>query len=184
MPPKKVLEECKRGRHPEYWSYQVQHQLEVTQKRKAVILVYDAENPCESPIFEVERDEEIISEILEKEREFYECMINFDPPSIGKKELVERNDEEWKEAEEAWLKSKENLDKAKKALEEASELEKICKEGLVYLSNDKASKGQKIALLKSYAKGRIDYSRIPQLERIDVEPFRSPGYFYWRIKEI
>lgn len=176
-PGNSVLEDCKRGAPPEYWHIQIQHQLEVSGKSKASLFVYDEQNPEESPSFLFARDEALIKQILEAEREFHECMINFSPPDIGLQELIERTDPDWLEAEDAWT-------KAKNALEQAEELEKICREGLIYLSGDKPSKGKKMALMKIFKTGTIDYKKIPQLQGVDLEAYRKPGSSYWKIREL
>lgn len=175
-PGKKVLDEAKQGKPQEYWIWQMQHNLEVaTGMDLGIILVYDEDNPEESPVFEIMRDEDMISHLQEAEAEFYRRMIELDPPELPVSHLVERKDEEYLEAEGAWKKSKE-------ALEQAVELEKICREGLIYLSGDRSSKGLQTALLKVFVRGKIDYSKIPELQGVDLDKYRKPGYSCWKIR--
>jgi hypothetical protein len=86
------------------------------------------------------------------------------------------NLQEWRSAVSAWKIIKDRM-------KEDEELEKICREGLIYLSNGKSSKGCGISLTKVFKKGNIDYSKIPELKGVDLEKYRKPIQESWRINE-
>jgi putative phage-type endonuclease len=170
-PGEKVFNEINKNKEiPEYYRWQAQHQMAVTGAEKISFLVYSEEGHI---LLTVCRNLEMIAQLLDAEKEFFRKMVEFDPPSSSDADLIERNDEEWKEAAHAWI-------VAKNALKEAEELESICREGLVHLAGDQSCKGGGISVSRYVRRGTVDYAKIPQLKGVDLEVYRKPNSVSWR----
>lgn len=67
---------------------------------------------------------------------------------------------------------------------ELEEAEKAARQRLETLgeeSGQKTLKGGGITLTRATRKGSVDYSKIPELQGIDLEPYRKAGSSYWKI---
>jgi hypothetical protein len=84
---------------------------------------------------------------------------------------------EWKKLMKEYL----PLDEEIKALEKRkSEL----KQGLKTLSQGRSATGHGGTLVKSMMPGFVDYSKIPQLQGVDLEPYRKPSFEKWEVRPI
>lgn len=70
-PGEKVMKELSENKIPKYWSWQIQHQLSVTNGKKALLLAYSPSNQC---LLWVDRDEAMIAQLIEREEVFYKKM--------------------------------------------------------------------------------------------------------------
>lgn len=177
-PQANTLRKVAEGEIPEYWIWQVQHQLAVTGLDHAVIWVYNAylEDLERFYEFKIERDEDKIKEIVKKGKEFHQHLIDEIPIDPEKDPAVIREDKDWLEAVDAWK-------KAKKQLDDAKELEAITREGIIYLANDKSSAGGGVSVTKTERKGTVDYKKIPELKGVNLEEYRKPSYVSWRFTQ-
>ena len=67
---------------------------------------------------------------------------------------------------------------------EIEEAEKAARQRLETLgeaSGQKTLKGGGITITRTERKGSVDYSKIPELQGIDLEPYRKAGSSYWKI---
>jgi len=76
-PGKKDHAIAKEGKIPEKYYPQLQHQMEVCKLTEAYYFSYDGENGV---LLTIKRDQAFIDKMLEKEKEFWNCMKNFIPP--------------------------------------------------------------------------------------------------------
>lgn len=67
---------------------------------------------------------------------------------------------------------------------ELNQREAEIKEALVSMSNHQNSTGGGIKLEKVVKRGSIQYSRVPQLQGVDLENFRSELTEYWKVSEL
>lgn len=156
------------GDIPIYYHWQLQHQMAVTGLKKAILVAY---NGLEGIEIAVDRDERMIKDLIAKERDFYASMLSYRSPEP---EIEERNDEDVLDAINAWK-------KAKEAREEAQELEKICRDSLIYLANDKPYRCLGVTVKKHFQKGEVDYKKIPELNGVNTESYRKAGIEYWKV---
>lgn len=156
---------------PDKYYPQLQHQLAVTGLKMAYYFSY---TPTSSKIIEVQRDDDYISKMIKKEREFYDCLLEFVPPKLTQRDYVERSDLEWQELSISYL----NVQRELKTLEEK---EKQMKEQLISLAGRSNSRGAGIKLSKIVRKGSIDYQAIPELKNMDLEKYRKTPIETWRI---
>lgn len=156
------------GEVPIEYFWQIQHQLCVTDQRQASLFAFDGSNLVETII---KKDESAISELIHAENEFHQKMINFELPDDP---IEERKDAEFLEALNSYI----TIDKAYK---EAEELREICRQGLSYLCNERPARAKGYTVKKIFQKGKIDYSKVPELTGVDLDPYRKEGYAYWKV---
>lgn len=120
------------------------------------------------------RDQSLIDEMIEKEKEFMQSIINLDPPPLQKGDYEVRNDEEFRRAMERY-----HLAKLKE--KEIADEKELAKQELLKLSNGKPIDGFGCKVYEIVKKGNIDYSLIPQLQGLNLEHFRRPSSPYWQI---
>lgn len=81
------------GKVPEKYFPQLQHQMAVSGADKIYYFSFDGENGV---IIVVPRDDSYIKNMIEKEKEFYRCMIELESPPLTDKDYVEKTDHIWK----------------------------------------------------------------------------------------
>lgn len=89
--------------------------------------------------------------------------------------VTQRDDAEWRNAAEDWRAAKRLADKA-------SDAEAKARERLILLCGDRSSHGAGITLTRSERKGNVNYSRVPALAGIDLEPYRGKPSTVWTIR--
>lgn len=171
-PGEKSHQTAKLGIVPIFYFPQVQHQMFVANLQSIYYLSYI--NDESYVILTCERDDKYIDELIKKELHFWKCVQNCTPPELSDRDFVIKNDDEWEELAMHYL-TLQNL-KTNVLLREES-----IKSKLIELSNDRNSKGCGVKLQKICKKGNIDYSSIPELEKIDLEQYRKDESHYWKI---
>jgi putative phage-type endonuclease len=127
----------------------------------------------EGIIVDVERDDTYLEEMYAKEKDFWDCVRNFNAPPLTDEDF-HKQDKTWYEFALKLSQLKEN----KKGIEmEEKELEKMLKE----MSDGKNSFFKDIRYTSTVRKGNVDYSKIPVLEGIDLDSFRKPSSEMWRL---
>jgi len=162
---------ARKGKVPEKYYPQLQHQMAVVGIDS---ISYYSFHESDSAHVRVDRDDEYIKRLIEKEFEFLRCLKEFSPPKLSDKDYVQQNDEEWGKLAEELKKCKQELERNKKK-------EKELLENLVAKSNGQNSVGFGIRLNKICRKGNINYAKIPELKDIDLEQYRGSSVEYWRV---
>lgn len=159
------------GKIPEKYYPQLQHQIKVAHLDFIYYYSFDGEN---GTIVKVARNEKFINEMMEKEKEFWNCMVTFSPPELCDKDYIKKDDSQWNQltSELKYVKSK---------ISQFEEMESILKNKLISLCDGKNSEGNGIRVMKSIRKGNIDYSQINELKEIDLNLYRKPNIEYWKI---
>ncbi len=157
------------------WFYQIQHQLCVTGLNQCTLVLFNGVYAVEKPIF---RDEEVIQKIIQKEKEFYECMTTYTPPK-GTLPTIETA--EMMEAVLAAIEVRDKMSEVKKELDQLEEEYKICKEGLSFLSNDISFVCKDYQIKKIISKGSVDYSKVEEIKGMDLSRYRKPPRVHWAI---
>jgi len=179
----KVNHEISReGKIPAIHWPQLQHQLAVTGYNCGIYYSFDGEHGV---LVRYERDQSYIDILLEKEKEFWDCVTSLRAPPMTskdknlvlKKNIVERDDEEWNDAMSMYIHHKDQLDLRQKLLEEA-------KERLISLSNGMPTRGNGYLLKKNVRKGGISYSDVPELQGVDLDKYRKPDNEFWTIEKL
>lgn len=147
---------AKAGKAPEHYLIQVQHQLCVTGLENAFYFSFDGHDGA---IVEISRDNTLIAQILDAEKDFWRRMQEFDAPEL---------DKEWQALEYVFLNAYHAKKEAEARYEEVLSLVKAQAGG-------KSRKGDKVDLSFYEVKGRVQYDKIEALKGIDLEAYRAPA---------
>jgi putative phage-type endonuclease len=161
------------GKIPDHYYPQLQHQMFVCDVGDMYYFSYDG---LDGVIIKVERDDRYIAKMLNKELEFYECLVNRVPPKPTENDYTERNDEQWLDLASEWKCVREGIKYLEKQEEEI-------RKKLIQLTGESNSRGAGISLSKITRKGNINYSIIPEIKNIDLEPYRRDSTYFWKINE-
>ena len=161
------------GKVPDKYYPQLQHQLEVTGLDKAFYYSYDGSY---GKLLEVKRDDSYIKLMVDKEKAFWKCLQNLEPPELSDKDYISKDDELWSMAAESWIKCNTELQYWKAREEEM-------RESLIALSSGNNSKGGGIKLSKFIRKGNVEYKSIPELRGVDLDKYRKRPIECWRVSK-
>lgn len=164
-------EKAKKGIIPEKYFPQVQHQLAVLE---ISVLHYFSFRQGDFALVEIERDDNYIRHLYFSEEEFWKCVQNFSEPCFSERDYVKLNNSEWVSMVEDWKSTTEQL----KALEAK---EKEYRKALIDMAGDKNATGSGIKLTRCIRKGSVDYSKIKELEGVDLDQYRKDPVITWRI---
>jgi hypothetical protein len=155
------------GELPEKYFPQLQHQLEVCGLDE---MYYFSFHNQEGILLTVPRNEKYIKILIEEEEKFLECMQKFEAPLLMDKDYLYIGDPRWA-----------HLPERLKALKILQEEEKKIREELIHLADGQNCMGAGIKVAKLKRKGAVDYSKVPELQGINLEPYRKEMTDYWRI---
>lgn len=117
-------------------------------------------------------------ELFKKEREFWDHVLKGKPPELNEFDYINMADNpEWLAHEHELV----EIRLMKKALEEKDD-ELVSK--LKVLSQGRSAKGLKIVMQKQMCMGAVDYSKVPELEGVDLSPYRKKPFPKWPIRLI
>lgn len=150
---------------------QLQHQMIVSGHK---IMYYMSYTPTDPIVLKVEADSDYQEKLMIKEDEFYKCLKEFKEPEKTDRDYAKRNDTCWRDAAQKYI----GLSTMKKQLDEQVE---EAKSALLLLAGDQSSEGCGVKVLKSSRKGNIQYAKIPDLQHVDLDYYRSPPTEQWRI---
>lgn len=170
--PGKLDHECAMdGQVPEKYIPQLQHQIEVSGLKKIYYFSYSVTS---WKILEVSRDEKYIINLLKKEKEFFDLLRKKECPKETERDFQEINSPEWEDLSKKWLYLSEKMNELEKEKEEV-------RKNIIQISNGKISKGYGLTVTKVLRKGNVDYNLVPELNGIDLEPYRKPPIESWKI---
>lgn len=164
-------ETAKSGLIPEKYFAQLQHQLATIGLNQLHYFSYRDGDYC---LIEVERDEKFIKKMITKEKAFYKCMQDFEPPALSERDFEEKTDAPSVKASERWKKAQEVLSQAK-------EEEALAREALIAVSEDRNCIISGVKVQKIVSKGSVDYKEIPELKGVDLEKYRKSPRTSWRV---
>lgn len=150
---------------------QMQHQMECANVNQSLFVAFNGEVGI---IIPVDRDQEFINQMIEREREFYQCLLTFTPPTLTTKDYQMRSDPTWNNLAE-------NYRKAYQDLKSAELLEESLRKELISLAGQQSTMGNGIKLSKVVKRGAINYSSIPQLIGLNLDEYRKEPSEYFRI---
>ena len=162
-PGKRDQEIAKAGKVPEHYYAQLQHQMSVCDLDQIDYYSFDGN---EGLLITVKKDDGYITSLIEKEQEFYDCLINFKEPELTDRDYTQRYDPEWEDTATRWIAVRDVMDSLKK---EEDEL----REKLISLSGGLNAKGSGVKLKSYFKLGAIDYRSIPELSQVDLERYRK-----------
>lgn len=180
-PNKEFHEMAKKGKVPDAYYPQVQHQLEAASSHFGVKIegmYYLSCYESEKVLVEVAKDTSYISKMIDQESVFYyENILNETPPELCDRDYIRREDSEWASIASQWLEITEKL----KPLELA---EKTIREKLITLSDKKNIMGSGVRLTSFARRGNVDYSKIPEIANVDLDKYRKRSTIQVRISSL
>jgi len=154
-------EVSKTQRLPEQYWLQCQQQLLVAESEKLYFWVYDAKSAA-GLLQIVYPHKEAQVKIVNAWIEYFAT----GRPEPLPEDLVESKDKEWLKKAKEWREINVTLQVFK-------EKEEKIRKDLIELSKGQSYIGGGVQLKHGMAKGRINYGKIPELQDIDLEPFRG-----------
>jgi len=85
------------------------------------------------------------------------------------------------EQDKEWSKTALKLHKIKRELKALKLIEDELTKELIEKSNGSDSHDKRLTFMQFERKGSINYKVIPQLQNIDLEPFRKASCSYWKL---
>ncbi len=153
----------KSGTVPEHYRLQVQHQLMVSQARRAHLYVFDGAVGINIVI---EPDEITFARIREGWDLFQPYLESDTPPPLTEQDTKTRSDAAWREAAESYRGWKSVMD-------EASAKADAAKAVLIELTDHPREAGYGVSVTKFWKVGNVDYKRVPVLAGVDLELYRG-----------
>lgn len=172
-------EKAKNGIVPEKYYPQLQHQMLVVGCKVCHYFSYVHDD--DYALIVVERDDEYIAELLEKLKQFWDCVQNFEEPQEIEKAVV-RIDEQFLGLVPGWIEIDNKRKYHQDELKKLDAMEKPYRDQLIALCDGQTSKGGGLKIMKVTTKGSVDYSAIPELKDMDLEKYRKPSRESWRFK--
>lgn len=160
------------GYVPEYYMPQLQHQLACL---GLDVIWYYSFDGTSGVALKVQRDDEFIERMIEMELAFWEKVLLREPPEMTHKDYEDRSSAKR-------VAYRDRLNTIKQLRAELDEEEKAIKNDLIADANGRSTSGSGLLLTKSYPKGRVDYSSIPELEDVDLEQYRKPSKPVWTLR--
>ena len=151
----------KTERLPEQYWLQCQQQLLVTESDKLYFWVYDAKSAA-GLLQVVVPHKPTHAKIVDAWTNYF----SVSRPEPTPQDLVESEDKEWLKKAKEWREINVTLQVFK-------EKEETIRKDLIELSRGQSYIGGGIQLKHGLSKGRINYGKIPELEGLDLEPFRG-----------
>jgi putative phage-type endonuclease len=155
------------GLVPEKYIPQLQHQMEVCEVEMAYYFSFHVTG---SVLLKVYRDEKYIQDLVAQEEKFYECIREFEAPELMDRDYVHYTDAKWG-----------NLVEEYKELKRLVARQEDIKKQLIAMAGGQNSMAFGLKLTKCTRRGSVDYSRIPELQDVDLEKYRKVSSDYWRI---
>ena len=151
------------GALPEHYRWQVQHQLMVARADVADVFVFDG---TEGIVFPVAPDESAWPQIHAAWDNFMRYVAEAQAPPLTERDTRVRDDPEWLEAAAKYVALRTEFDELSAKVDEA-------KVRLVGLAGHAKEEGAGVLVTQFWKSGAVDYRRIPALQGVDLEPYRS-----------
>lgn len=171
---KASYEMAKEEKIPYYYFCQLQKQMWVAERDDVTYMCYRSDDDWIH--WQVDRDEKFIKLMNEREKIFYDCLMNLNPPEMTDRDYTIREDIEWKMAVESYKLAKQEKEAKEKE-------EKKYKDVIIQLADGKSTKGYGVSIAKIVRKGNIDYSAIEELKSIDLEKYRKEPTTYMSVRD-
>jgi putative phage-type endonuclease len=158
-------------RLPEFYAWQVQHQLMVTRADIADVYVFDG---TEGVVFPVAPDESAWPRIRAAWDAFAPYISEKQAPPLTDRDTRVRDDPEWLEAAARYVALRTAYDELSAKCDEA-------KTRLVGLASHAKEQGGSVFVTRVWKRGAIDYKCVPELEGVNLEKYRAPSREEYRV---
>ena len=158
-----LWQDVQSGQVPAYYGIQVQHQLMVSGADTAHLWVFDGDQGI---LHAIERDVTVMERIRAGWDAFQQYLTNDTPPPLTEADTVLRHDSAWIAAAEAYAQAKREADALAERLEAA-------RQALVALAQHPREQGAGVSVTRYWKQGNVDYKKVPQLQGLDLSPYRG-----------
>jgi hypothetical protein len=155
---------------PQGYYWQIQQQMFVSDAKEAKLFIYDARDKSHLQIT-IPRNEDDINLLMEKWSEFWTLLNAGEMKGDG---VLRREDPEFTSVANEWTEANALLAEAKERVDEA-------RGRLIDLSGDRDCEGGGVRVTQAERKGNINYKKVPSLEGVDLELYRSKSSSYFRV---
>ncbi|MGA7871491.1 MAG: YqaJ viral recombinase family protein [Candidatus Binatus sp.] len=155
---------AEQGRIPCQYHAQLQHQLEVSGAAQAH---YWSFHGTGGVLVEIRPDREYLKRLVEAEAAFWQLVQENRWPELPDEELD-------LSAEPKWRRAALRYREARLRLEHAAAEEHQLRATLACMATARRTYGCGVEVLKSSRKGAVDYSAVPELRGVNLEPYRKP----------
>lgn len=159
------------GEVPDYYGWQIEHQLMVSGAKLAHLWVFDG---TQGLLLEVAARPERWPEIHAAWDKFAGFLKTDTPPPLSERDTRVREDSAWRQAAERFLAAKQQSEVSAGALDEA-------KATLVALATHPSESGAGVSVSQFWKRGAVDYKKVPVLKGVDLESYRSPSRMETRV---
>ena len=159
------------GSVPEYYRWQIEHQLMVAGAHRAHLWVFDGQ---EGLLLEVASRPGRWSEIRSAWDKFVQFLESDMPPPLTEGDTRVREDQAWREAAAQYLAMKQQSEVSTAAMDEA-------KAALVALASHPSESGAGVSVSSFWKKGSVDYKKIDALTGVDLEKYRGASRMETRV---
>jgi len=162
------------GHVPSHYHAQLQHQLEVSGAEQAH---YWSFHGTDGILVEIRPDREYAKRLVEAEAAFWLLVKENRWPELANEELDLSADPKWRHAALRYREVRLRLENAA-----AQELE--LRATLRCMATARRTYGCGVEVVKSSRKGAVDYSAVPELRGVNLEPYRKPPVAVMKINFI
>ena len=160
-----------KGQIPDYYGWQIEHQLMVAGARRSHLWVFDG---TEGILLEVAARPERWPEIRSAWDKFVQFLDSDTPPPLTEGDTRIREDQEWREAAARYLEAKRLSEVHATAVDEA-------KAALVALASHPSESGCGVSVSSFWKRGSVDYKKVPALTGVDLEKYRGASRMETRV---
>jgi putative phage-type endonuclease len=155
---------AEQGRIPSQYHAQLQHQLEVSGAERAH---YWSFHGSAGTLIEIRPDREYAKRLIDAEATFWERVKEDRWPEVTGEELDLSSEPNWRQAA---LRYRE----VRLRLESAAFEEHRLRATLARMATARRTHGCGVEVVRSSRRGAVDYSAVPELRGVDLEPYRKP----------
>jgi putative phage-type endonuclease len=165
---------AEQGRIPSQYHAQLQHQLEVS---GAKLAHYWSFHGTRGFLIELRPDRDYVKRLIEAEVEFWQRVQDNRWPEVAGEELDLSGDPKWRHAAIRFR-------EVKLRLESAAFEEHQLRAALARMAIARRTYGCGVEVVKSSRRGAVDYSAVPELRGVNLEPYRKTPVAVTRINFI
>lgn len=164
---------------PEFYFPQTQHIVEVAKPDRMFYASYETVTK-DLIIVEIEKDGDYIKRMVSEEAKMWECLKTGVPPELTERDFICRENEmDWEFIAKEIVEIDRVLKSRKSEDDPLLKRKEELREALIMLAGDKSSLGAGVRLTKSIGKGTVDYSKVPELQGVDLSPYISEPKSKW-----
>jgi len=171
---KKSYEQAKEGIIPDYYMSQLQHQIYIADHDRASYFCYISRS--QNVLIVVKRDDAFIEKMIEAEKKFFDCLMNFSPPPLTDRDFTVRTDPHF-------IEKADKYSLIKRERQRLEQEEDALRDELIRESGGLSVKVSGLTISKSPRRGNIEYNAIPELKSIDLNKYRKKSIEVWTVRE-